>query len=170
MLPARVAEHFARIRKVCDKYINTELTQTSRLFSSTTDTAATALTVLWISFGAMASSLWAYGHTNPCPAATWSWCFQLVENPCKKTWARGLWWRNEQQRNEISTVCDLLQKSYCDSVVHNKILGVFRSTGLWVSDTRGPDHSHIKPLAYTTYSSPGSLASSSAMTGSFTPW
>eukprot|EP00171_Calliarthron_tuberculosum_P015722 IDg15722t1 len=53
-------------------------------------------------------------------------------------------------RNDIFTICELLQLAYYDAVSVTNIIAGSSRFGLWCAETRGPDMSRIRAVEYTS--------------------
>lgn len=69
-------------------------------------------------------------------------------------------------RNDIFTICELLQRAFHQAVTPSNIIAGFRGTGLWVQEQRGPHQSHIKPSQYTAPAAPSAIEALSHRTRS----
>eukprot|EP00171_Calliarthron_tuberculosum_P004068 IDg4068t1 len=92
--------------------------------------------------------------------------FSPLKNAFRKVLNRRVVVATKSTRNDIFTLCELLQLAVHESMTPSNIIAGFRGSGLWVPESCGPDQYRIKPSQYTAPAGPAAVSTLSSRTRS----
>ena len=109
---------------------------------------------------------WAPSSHITHTATIGSWCFSPLKNSFIIFISKRIIASKKDAFNDVLKICELLCKSYHESVTATNIIGGFSGSGLWCANKCGLDIEQIRDISYISPNSPSCSLTEGSVTRS----